>query len=555
MKSFSLHIIKGSLIATIILLSQALAFAQSSSTEYHFSVQSSLSSIQNDGFEISGFNYLRNRGRYVLQTNNEVTTNTPHYITTPFIYLTPTQNVQFIAIGNLNNGNVDDFELTLEVFNRKGELVSTYLFDGRNNAKKDTDYIFNFPVAERGFYKLRFSHERAGIRNNGKKPSMDISKIEIKGIPSSSTFTKELWVAKSGSNLNINTGDRTYLVGDEVEVDYLATLETSDDDLYIERAMFKVEYPEGIAIKKIDLYLNNNLYATTTGASWIPQFKGATKSKLNMGLNTRFNELEVENLNHNDKIRIVVTADAKTPGIYPTSISFVKGWAKDKAVIQSNSFGSNIISFSTQEDAPNVEDGGGSSSNLEIIPFGTQPIELIYFNVKNQKEINTIEWATALELNNDYFIIERSTDGINFRDIAEIEGKGTHSGTTKYSYTDLRPLSGVSYYRLTQTDYDGTSKTFEAVRSVREDVLETKINILQNPSSRNRILYTINSERNTEYSVRLIDNNGQIVAESAVKVDFENETFSIDGLSLTKGVYFLNVNNNQEKVIKKVLVN
>ena len=554
MKPFSLYIIKGSLIAIIILLSQALTFAQSSSTEYHFSVQSSLSSIQNDGFEISGFNYLRNRGRYVLQTNNEVTTNTPHYITTPFIYLTPTQNVQFIAIGNLNNGNVDDFELTLEVINRKGELVSTYLFDGRNNAKKDTDYIFNFPIAERGFYKIRFSHERTGIRNNGKKPSMDISKIEIKGIPSSSTFTKELWVAKSASNLKITTGDRIYLVNDEVELDYLAKLETSDDDLYIERAIFRVEYPEGIKIKKIDLYLNNNIYATSNGESWTSLYKGITRSKVNMSLNTRYNDLEVEKFDHNDELKIVVTADAKTPGIYPTSISFLRGWARDKSTIQSNSFGSNIITFSTQEDEPNVEDGGGSSSNLEIIPFGTQPIELIYFNVKNQSKVNTIEWATAIELDNDFFTIERSTDGINFSTIAKIEGKGTYSGTSKYSFTDLRPVNGTSYYRLTQTDFDGTSKTFEAVRSVREDVVETTVSVLQNPSSRNRILYSIDAERNNEYSVSLIDTNGQVIAQTNVVVE-NSDTYSIEGLSLTKGVYLLNVNNNQERIVKKVLVN
>ena len=541
-------------VAILVLFTSVYSFAQTGTAEYHFSVQSNMKAIEDYGFEISGFNYLRNRGRYVLQSNDAVTTNTPHYITTPFIYLNASQSIEFIAIGNLNNGNVDDFELTLEVINRKGEVISTHLFDGRTNAKKDTDYKFNFPVASRGFYKLRFSHEKSGERNKGKKPSLDISKFELKGIPNSSEFTKEPWLAKSGSNLKITTGDRVYLVNDEVELDYLATLQTSDNELYIERAIFRVEYPEGISIKKIDLYLNNNIYATTSGGSWTALFKGIGKSKINMSLNSRLNDLEVENINHNDEIKIVVTADAKTPGIYPTSISFVKGWAREKTTVQSTSFGNNIISFSTQDDEPNVNDGGGSNSNLEIIPFGTQPVVLIYCNVKNQAQVNAIEWATAIELNNDYFTIERSEDGINFNKIAQIEGKGTHSGTSNYSFSDLRPLNGTSYYRLTQTDFDGTSKTFEAVRSVREEVTQTSVSILQNPSSRNRILYSIDSDRNNEYSVNLIDTNGQVLAATSVKIEKGN-TYSIEGLSLTKGIYLLSVNNNQEKITKKILVN
>lgn len=78
------------------------------------------------------------------------------------------------------------------------------------------------------------------------------------------------------------------------------------------------------------------------------------------------------------------------------------------------------------------------------------------------KEVK-LEWATASEQDNDHFTVERSPNGIDFSPILRVAGAGTSSGTLNYLDYDPWPLSGVSYYRLRQTDYDGTSTLSDVV--------------------------------------------------------------------------------------------
>lgn len=83
------------------------------------------------------------------------------------------------------------------------------------------------------------------------------------------------------------------------------------------------------------------------------------------------------------------------------------------------------------------------------------PIELISFEAKlNNRQVD-IHWATASEQNNDFFTIERSADGLNWEIVTTAAGAGNSIYRIDYAAYDSRPLSGISYYRLKQTDFDG----------------------------------------------------------------------------------------------------
>ncbi|MCJ8164896.1 T9SS type A sorting domain-containing protein [Pontibacter sp. E15-1] len=98
-------------------------------------------------------------------------------------------------------------------------------------------------------------------------------------------------------------------------------------------------------------------------------------------------------------------------------------------------------------------------------PAVVLPVELARFTAYNRGAAVVLEWLTASEKNNDHFLIERSTNGQTFDGIAKVAGKGTTSQETSYSFSDMQPLDGTTYYRLKQVDGD-SSYTYSRVVAV-----------------------------------------------------------------------------------------
>src|SRR5690606_2725898 len=77
------------------------------------------------------------------------------------------------------------------------------------------------------------------------------------------------------------------------------------------------------------------------------------------------------------------------------------------------------------------------------------------FNAYLMEDRVNLSWITQREINNEYFMIERSKDRLNYRTIDTLEAAGNSMATIHYSVTDKKPLSGWAYYRLKQIDYNG----------------------------------------------------------------------------------------------------
>ncbi|MBL4654531.1 MAG: hypothetical protein JKY33_01745, partial [Bacteroidia bacterium] len=91
------------------------------------------------------------------------------------------------------------------------------------------------------------------------------------------------------------------------------------------------------------------------------------------------------------------------------------------------------------------------------------PIKLIDFSAVTDGQIVRLKWSTATEINNEYFTIERSEDGLHFETIHLIEGAGSSNKKIDYTVVDEDPIQGISYYRLKQTDFDGQYEYFPVV--------------------------------------------------------------------------------------------
>ncbi|GAB3526649.1 hypothetical protein GCM10027443_02070 [Pontibacter brevis] len=98
-------------------------------------------------------------------------------------------------------------------------------------------------------------------------------------------------------------------------------------------------------------------------------------------------------------------------------------------------------------------------------PIVVLPVELVRFTARNSGAAVQLQWLTASEIQNDYFLVERSANGYSFESIGRVAGKGTTTQGAAYSFMDEYPMAGVSYYRLKQVDEDG-SYSFSAVVAV-----------------------------------------------------------------------------------------
>jgi hypothetical protein len=89
-------------------------------------------------------------------------------------------------------------------------------------------------------------------------------------------------------------------------------------------------------------------------------------------------------------------------------------------------------------------------------PSGTGlPVKLFYFTGKKVENYSQLDWATAIEIDNEKFVVERSGDGVHFEAIGSVKGAGNTTVRQDYQWLDKTPLSGWNYYRLKQVDFDG----------------------------------------------------------------------------------------------------
>lgn len=199
--------------------------------------------------------------------------------------------------------------------------------------------------------------------------------------------------------------------------------------------------------------------------------------------------------------------------------------------------------------------GACFEGNTNFCSQGPLPVELLYFNADQGSGGVRIEWSTASELNNDYFTLERSKDGIRFDLISTIQGNGTVNSTNNYQYTDTNPPLGLVYYRLSQTDYDGTSEQFPLI-SVLFNPDDKGLSVYPNPVSGSIMtLQTAGKLQNEIITLRILDLQGKLMNEQTIVADrFGNVDLQINLKELQKkNTYIFNLVSASESEVVKVI--
>lgn len=174
------------------------------------------------------------------------------------------------------------------------------------------------------------------------------------------------------------------------------------------------------------------------------------------------------------------------------------------------------------------------------------PIGLTHFEATCIDNFSTINWTTASEINNDYFTIERTTDGINFDMIGIVEGAGNSNQEQAYSFFDNQVSSGILYYRLRQTDFDGNNETSDLISVSCEDKNSLSLQLKPNPAC-NELIIEISGNNDEMKSIFITDVTGQSVITMGIPANRET-IINIEHLS--KGVYFVSSPSIEIKSIK-----
>lgn len=114
------------------------------------------------------------------------------------------------------------------------------------------------------------------------------------------------------------------------------------------------------------------------------------------------------------------------------------------------------------------------------------PITLSSFSASLDNGSVLLNWATSTEINNNYFVVERSNDSKTFDSIGIVKGAGNSSSLLNYSFRDYNALNGTNYYRLVQVDYDGKSTVSNVANiNVFKTNTTNTFNIYPNPGNGN----------------------------------------------------------------------
>lgn len=188
--------------------------------------------------------------------------------------------------------------------------------------------------------------------------------------------------------------------------------------------------------------------------------------------------------------------------------------------------------------------GGAITINNSV---SSLPVKFVSFNVTGNNEDNILEWSTASEINNDYFLIEHSNDGKNWNTIGKVLAAKVSTSVKKYTFIHKNSGDGMSYYRLKQTDSDGKFEYSSAVYIDHDGSTSlSELSVYPNPAS-SMVNLSLGNTIEQSFVVSIYNTSGATVF-------YATNQSAIDISSLEDGMYSIHVTSATENYNRKLFV-
>lgn len=202
-----------------------------------------------------------------------------------------------------------------------------------------------------------------------------------------------------------------------------------------------------------------------------------------------------------------------------------------------------------------ITNGCSTSSQMLVAVSSTLPVRLLSFTGEKQKEGVLLKWRTASEKENDYFVVEKSSNGIEYDSIGKVAGAGNAAAENAYSFFDKEnnTESAVRYYRLKQVDIDGKT-IYSSIVKVNGDASAKQDFALWPNPFKTSVNIVATFEESGNATLRLYDHAGRLVLQQQRAV-IKGKNLLLIQLpeKSSKGVYVLEIEKGEEKRQQKIV--
>lgn len=200
----------------------------------------------------------------------------------------------------------------------------------------------------------------------------------------------------------------------------------------------------------------------------------------------------------------------------------------------------NVASGTVQSFLVSSISGLTDLASSEFPSNSTLPVAFGEISVKKSGSNAEVTWTTLTESNNDYFIVERSEDGISFKSAGTVNGKGNSGSKQTYSYLDpVNSSASVLYYRLRQVDMDGKTNFSNTVALRLNGIKLNNYAVYPNPFVSD-IKLQIETEKQAGMNIRISNTSGQVVLVKNVNLQKGQNIVAVSNLnSLKPGMYIV----------------
>jgi hypothetical protein len=177
------------------------------------------------------------------------------------------------------------------------------------------------------------------------------------------------------------------------------------------------------------------------------------------------------------------------------------------------------------------------------------PLTLVSFDVTKTNASNvSINWKTSQEIDIASYIIERSSDGVNFENIGRVSASGNNGSAQNYHFTDAAPVKGINYYRIQILDRNN-SKKYSVIKNVRYNG-NAELSVFPSPVT-DIIKIKVDAEIAEKGTLTISDASGRQLHKSAIAISQGVNNISINASNLSQGTYLLKVIFNGTSLLKK----